>query len=48
MYEGVIASLEGGVAFAGQVRVENSSGKELFERSYDPAPRLNLNITVPF
>lgn len=37
-----------GLAVAGQLRVENDNGGELYEEDYDPSPRLGLSLTIPF
>ena len=48
LYEDAYFDFHFGLAFAGHIRVENSTGDKLYEQSYDPAPRIGLALTLPF
>jgi hypothetical protein len=48
LYEGAYFDFRLGLAVAGKLRVENDNGRKLYDRSYDPAPRIGLALNLPF
>ncbi len=48
LYENAFFDVRFGLAVGGHLRVETSNGRKLYDESYDPAPRIGLNVTLPF
>ena len=44
---GAYFDFRAGLAVAGRLRIESSSGKKLYEEDYDPAPRVSLSFRIP-
>jgi len=48
LYEDAFFDFRVGLGVAGRFRVESSTGNELYDERYDPAPRIGIGLTLPF
>ncbi len=48
IFEEAFLDVRAGLGVAGRLRIETDNGRKLYDRQYDPAPRLGVSLTIPF